>query len=140
MLTLRQRQDVSFKFRYGIFLCLQCLHGDIAVRVDVGGGGEVDAGQFLVRLELQADYLTVVCANHVQCIKQVLDRSEIDEALNAANAIGDDRLQRQAQDTVVSNSFTHGASAQRLRWFKAVFDTGDFRGADQLFKLPYDRL
>lgn len=101
---------------------------------------EFEGNRLSVRLELQADYLAGVWAHHIQKTKQVLDPGDIDEALNAANAIGDDRLQRQAQGTVVPDSFTHGTSAQRIRWFKQGFESGDFRGADRLFKLAYDSL
>ncbi|MCC6797062.1 MAG: neutral zinc metallopeptidase [Candidatus Hydrogenedentes bacterium] len=101
---------------------------------------EAGANRLSVRLELQADYLAGVWAHHIQKTKQVLEPGDIDEALNAANAIGDDRLQKQAQGTVVPDSFTHGTSAQRIRWFKKGFETGDFDGANQLFELAYERL
>lgn len=101
---------------------------------------EVAANRLSVRLELQADYLAGVWAHHIQKTKQVLEAGDIDEALNAANAIGDDRLQKQAQGTVVPDSFTHGTSEQRIRWFKKGFETGDFGGANQLFELAYEQL
>ncbi len=101
---------------------------------------ETGANRLSVRLELQADYLAGVWAHHIQKTKQVLDPGDIEEAMNAANAIGDDRLQRQAQGTVVPDSFTHGTSVQRIRWFKNGFESGDFSDADQLFELAYERL
>ncbi len=77
-----------------------------------------------VRLELQADFYAGLWAHHAQEMKHILDAGDIAEALNAANAIGDDRLQRQAQGYVVPDAFTHGTSEQRMRWFKKGFDTG----------------
>ena len=78
-------------------------------------------------LELQADFLAGVWAHHTQRDKKVLDADDIDEALNAANAIGDDRLQKQAQGQVVPESFTHGTSEQRMYWFKKGYSSGDIR-------------
>ena len=79
-----------------------------------------------VRVELQADCFAGLWAHHAERARGVLEQGDIEEALNAATAIGDDRLQRQAQGYVVPESFTHGSSAQRVRWFKRGFDTGDF--------------
>lgn len=93
-----------------------------------------------VRLELQADYLAGVWAHHAQRTKKVLEPGDIDEALNAANQIGDDTLQKRGRGYVVPDSFTHGTSAQRARWFKRGFETGDVKGAQALFKLPYAQL
>jgi predicted metalloprotease len=76
-------------------------------------------------LELQADFLAGVWAHHAQKMKNILEANDIEEALNAANAIGDDRLQKEAQGRVVPESFTHGTSAQRVFWFKKGFETGD---------------
>jgi predicted metalloprotease len=78
-----------------------------------------------VRLELQADFLAGVWAHHAQRTKNILEPGDIEEALNAATAIGDDRLQKQAQGYVVPESFTHGTSEQRVRWFTKGFTTGD---------------
>ena len=83
-----------------------------------------------VRLELQADFLAGVWAHHAQQMKNILEEGDIEEALNAANAIGDDRLQREAQGHVVPESFTHGTSAQRMYWFKKGFQTGDINQGD----------
>ncbi|MEL6556622.1 MAG: neutral zinc metallopeptidase [Bacteroidota bacterium] len=78
-----------------------------------------------VRLELQADFLAGVWAHYADRTKDILDDGDIEEALNAANAIGDDRLQKQSQGYVVPESFTHGTSAQRMRWFRKGYETGD---------------
>lgn len=79
----------------------------------------------LVRLELQADCYAGVWANAAQRRHNWLEAGDIEEALNTATAIGDDRLQRQSRGTVVPDSFTHGSSAQRVRWFRIGFDSGD---------------
>jgi predicted metalloprotease len=90
---------------------------------------EVDANRLSVRLELQADFFAGVFARNVQ--KQgLLEEGDIEEALNAASAIGDDAIQRQTSGRVVPDSFTHGTSEQRLRWFRKGFDTGDIRQGD----------
>jgi predicted metalloprotease len=89
-----------------------------------------------VRLELQADYLAGVWAYHAQRTRQILERGDVETALAAATAIGDDRLQREARGYVVPDSFTHGTSAQRVKWFTRGLQTGDFGAAKQLFTLP----
>lgn len=86
---------------------------------------EEDYNKYSVKLELQADFLAGVWAHHAQKMKNILEENDIEEALNAANAIGDDRLQKEAQGRVVPESFTHGTSAQRVYWFKKGFETGD---------------
>jgi predicted metalloprotease len=91
--------------------------------------------RYSVMLELQADFLAGVWANHAQQMKDILDKGDIEEALNAANAIGDDRLQKQGQGYVVPESFTHGTSQQRMYWFKKGFETGDIKQGDT-FKDP----
>ncbi len=80
-----------------------------------------------VRLELQADCFAGVWANHANTSRQILESGDIEEGLNAATAIGDDTLQRESQGTVVPESFTHGTSAQRVRWFKRGIDSGDIK-------------
>ena len=88
---------------------------------------QLSEGQFnkySVRLELQADFLAGVWAHYEQG-KGILEKDDVEEALNAANAIGDDRLQKEAQGYVVPESFTHGSSAQRMYWFKKGYQTGD---------------
>jgi predicted metalloprotease len=87
--------------------------------------GEEEYNKYSVKLELQADFLAGVWAHHAQRMKNILEENDIEEALNAANAIGDDRLQKEAQGRVVPESFTHGTSAQRVFWFKKGFETGD---------------
>jgi predicted metalloprotease len=91
---------------------------------------EKEYNQYSVRLELQADFLAGVWAHHTQQLNQVLDEGDLEEALNAANAIGDDRLQKQSTGRVVPDSFTHGTSAQRMRWFKKGFESGDLSQGD----------
>jgi hypothetical protein len=86
--------------------------------------------QLSVKLELQADFLAGVWAHHAQKMNNILEEGDIEEALNAANAIGDDRLQQESQGRVVPDAFTHGTSAQRVRWFKKGFQTGDINQGD----------
>jgi hypothetical protein len=83
------------------------------------------ANQLSVKLELQADCFAGVWAHHADRTRQVLEAGDIDEGLNAASAIGDDRLQKQSQGHVVPDSFTHGSSTQRVRWFKRGIESGD---------------
>ncbi len=92
--------------------------------------GEEAYNKLSVRLELQADFLAGVWANHANSMSQILEPGDIDEALNAASAIGDDRLQMQMQGQVTPDSFTHGSSAQRVRWFRKGFETGDVSQGD----------
>jgi predicted metalloprotease len=94
------------------------------------GLSETEYNRLSVKLELQADFLAGVWAHHTQQMKNILEAGDIEEALNAANAIGDDRLQKQSQGQVVPDAFTHGTSAQRMKWFKKGFDTGDLRQGD----------
>lgn len=91
---------------------------------------EVQGNQLSVRLELQADFLAGVWAHHAQKMRQILEPGDIEEALNAASAIGDDRLQKHARGRVTPDSFTHGTSAQRVKWFRRGFETGDFSQGD----------
>ncbi|WP_437231158.1 KPN_02809 family neutral zinc metallopeptidase [Planctomicrobium sp. SH661] len=92
--------------------------------------GRMNENEFSVRLELQADFLAGVWAHHAQIDRQILEPGDIDEGLRAAAAIGDDALQKKAQGYVVPDSFTHGTSAQRARWFKKGFETGDINQGD----------
>jgi predicted metalloprotease len=90
--------------------------------------GQVSTEEFnrlSVRLELQADFYAGVWAHHAERTKQILEAGDVEEALTAASAIGDDRLQRQAQGQVTPDSFTHGTSEQRMRWFRRGLETGD---------------
>jgi predicted metalloprotease len=86
---------------------------------------ETEYNKYSVRLELQADFYAGVWAHYDQKMKNVINSEDISEALNAANAIGDDRLQQEYQGTVTPDSFTHGTSEQRMYWFKKGYDTGD---------------
>lgn len=89
-----------------------------------------EANAIQVRMELQADCYSGIWAHHADRFRKLLEPGDIDEALIAASAIGDDRLQRQAQGRVVPDSFTHGSSAQRMRWFKRGFESGDLKACD----------
>ena len=91
---------------------------------------ETEYNRYSVKLELQADFLAGVWAHHAQKMKNILESGDIEEALNAANAIGDDRLQKESQGRVVPDAFTHGTSAQRMYWFKKGFETGDIKQGD----------
>jgi uncharacterized protein len=84
-----------------------------------------EANALQVRMELQADCYAGVWAHHAHRQRQMLEAGDLESALRAAAAIGDDRLQRQAQGYVVPESFTHGTSAQRMQWFRSGFDSGD---------------
>lgn len=88
---------------------------------------ETDYNKLSVKLELQADFYAGVWANHAQQMSKILEPGDIEEALNAANAIGDDRLQKETQGRVVPDAFTHGTSEQRMYWFKKGFETGDVK-------------
>ena len=96
---------------------------------------QAEYNELSVRLELQADFYAGVWAHHAQASRQILEAGDIEEALQAASAIGDDRLQRQTEGVVVPESFTHGTSSQRLRWFKKGFETGDVKQGDT-FEAP----
>lgn len=100
---------------------------------------EKEFNEVSVRLELQADFLAGVWAHHAQEMRNILEEGDIEEALNAATAIGDDRLQKQAQGYVVPDSFTHGTSKQRVRWFTKGLKSGDIEEGNT-FKIPYDEL
>jgi hypothetical protein len=94
-----------------------------------GRVSQEEYNRYSVRLELQADFLAGVFAHYIQN-KGYLEAGDIQEAMNAANAIGDDRLQKQAQGYAVPESFTHGTSAQRMYWFKKGYQTGDLSQGD----------
>lgn len=84
-----------------------------------------EANKLSVKLELQADFLAGVWANHANQMRHILDPGDLQVALTAANAIGDDKLQKEAQGYIVPDAFTHGTSEQRMYWFKKGFETGD---------------
>lgn len=103
------------------------------------GMSKTEANKLSVRLELQADFYAGVWAHYAERMN-LLERGDLEEAMNAAKQIGDDALQRQATGTVRPDSFTHGTSAQRRRWFNLGYETGDMRRAEETFTLAYDRL
>ena len=96
------------------------------------GVGQYDANALQVRVELQADCLAGVWANHAQAKWQFIEPGDVEAALQTASAIGDDRLQRQTQGYVVPDAFTHGTSAQRTRWFTAGLKSGQVASCDTL--------
>ncbi|MDP5107079.1 MAG: neutral zinc metallopeptidase [Polaribacter sp.] len=95
-----------------------------------GKVSQKEYNQFSVKLELQADFLAGVWAYHAKKKDLILEEGDLEEALKAAFEIGDDRLQKKSSGSVVPDSFTHGTSAQRMRWFKKGFDTGDINQGD----------
>ena len=95
-----------------------------------GSLSKTEYNQYSVRLELQADFLAGVWAHHSEKMSHMMESGDLEEALNAAFAIGDDRLQKQSTGKVVPDSFTHGTSEQRIRWFKKGFETGDLQQGD----------
>jgi len=90
---------------------------------------ETEFNKYLVKLELQADYLSGVWAHYANRMK-LLEEGDLEEALNAASAVGDDRIQNNTQGYIVPESFTHGTSEQRMRWFNKGFNSGDMNGGD----------
>jgi predicted metalloprotease len=92
--------------------------------------GQTQGNALQVRVELQADCFAGVWANKAQEMKNIVEPGDIDDALRAASAIGDDRIQRQTQGYVVPDSFTHGSSEQRVRWFKRGYQSGDLNQCD----------
>lgn len=103
----------------------------ISERIDAmqARASEAQANELSVRLELQADFFAGVFARYVQS-QNLLEAGDIEEALRAASAVGDDQIQRRTTGYVVPDSFTHGTSEQRLRWFKKGYETGDIRQGD----------
>lgn len=97
------------------------------------GMGEAQSNALQVRVELQADCFAGIWANRT---RRVLEEGDIEEGINAAAAVGDDRLQRRARGTVVPESFTHGSSAQRVRWFRRGLESGDVRQCDTFAGTP----
>lgn len=93
---------------------------------------EVEYNRVSVRIELQADCFAGVWAAHANRARPFLEPGDVEEALTAANAIGDDMLQKQARSVVVPDSFTHGTSAQRMKWFKTGLESGDVRACNTM--------
>lgn len=91
---------------------------------------EEEINEMSVKLELQADFFAGVWAHYADKMNNIIEPGDFEEALNAANAIGDDRLQKQSQGYVVPDSFTHGTSEQRMRWFRKGYETGDLKQGD----------
>jgi predicted metalloprotease len=91
---------------------------------------ESEYNRLSVRLELQADFLAGVWARYADRVKHVVEAGDIEEAMRAASAVGDDRLQRRSRGYVVPDSFTHGSSEQRVRWFRRGYETGDVSQGD----------
>ena len=106
---------------FGITDKVQAAHGRVS---------QSEYNQLSVRLELQADFLAGVWARFADRTKQIVESGDIESALRAATAIGDDTLQRRSQGYVVPDSFTHGTSEQRVRWFRRGYETGDLRQGD----------
>jgi predicted metalloprotease len=103
-------------------------------------GDDLMSNQMSVRLELQADYLAGVWAHFADRDYNILESGDIEEGINAANRIGDDTLQKEAQGYVRPERFTHGTSAQRAYWFRKGLETGSFEDCDELFRVSYERL
>jgi len=100
------------------------------VHAELSKASAREANQLSVRQELQADCFAGIWGYHAHTQRQLLDSGDLEEALAAAAAIGDDRLQKQSQGTVTPDSFTHGSSAQRVRWFKQGFKSGKINACD----------
>ena len=104
----------------------------ITDRVQAARGrvSESEYNRLSVRLELQADFLAGVWARYTDRVKHVVEAGDIEEAMRAASAVGDDRLQYRSRGYVVPDSFTHGTSEQRVRWFRRGYETGDLSQGD----------
>lgn len=100
------------------------------VRQAQEGASRAEANRLSVRMELQADCLAGVWGHHAERFRDLLEPGDVEEGLQAAAAIGDDRLQRQSQGTVVPESFTHGSSAQRVRWFRTGLERGTLEACE----------
>ena len=128
---MKQRFHVSGEFAQAYVIAHEVGHHvqnllGISGKVDAARRrvSEVQSNALSVRLELQADCFAGVWAYHANQARSILEDGDVETALNAASAVGDDALQRQARGEVVPDSFTHGTSAQRVRWFKRGIDTG----------------
>ena len=144
---LKQRHNAPGDFAQAYVIAHEIGHhaqnllgiSDQVHQLRTSGASETEVNQASVRLELQADFFAGVWAHHANKARQILEQGDVEEALTAATAIGDDRLQKEGRGYVVPDSFTHGTSAQRVRWFKKGLETGDFNQGNT-FKIPYERL
>ena len=141
-----QEHDAGGDFAYAYVIAhevghhVQNLLGTIdKVNSETARLGKKEGNRLSVRLELQADYLAGVWANHENERWKSLQDGDLEEAINAASQVGDDRLQKAAGGSVVPDAFTHGTSAQRMRWLKRGYQSGKLRGGDT-FSIPYDEL
>jgi predicted metalloprotease len=103
---------------------------DKAHHLQASASSKEEANHVQVRVELQADFYAGVWAHHAQEMRHDMENGDLEEAVNAAKAVGDDRLMRAAGRRVMPEKFTHGTSDQRMRWFKKGFNTGDVRQGD----------
>jgi uncharacterized protein len=106
------------------------------VEAERRGMSETESNALQVKVELQADCFAGVWANRTQQSRRILEQGDIEEGLNAAAAVGDDRLQRRSRGVVVPESFTHGSSAQRVQWFRRGLEAGDPRACDTFAGRP----
>ena len=135
--TMRERFNVSSEFAEAYVIAHEVGHHvqnltGISEKVSdmQRGASESKANALSVRVELQADCFAGVWANHADQARHILESGDVESALKAASAIGDDTLQRQAQGQVVPDSFTHGTSAQRVSWFKRGIASGDLNSCN----------
>jgi predicted metalloprotease len=105
----------------GVTNKVMSMHGQVS---------QTEFNRYMVRLELQADFYAGVWAHHAQRMKNMLEEGDIEEAMNAASAVGDDRIQKRSQGYVVPDAFTHGTSEQRVRWFAKGFKSGNVNEGD----------
>jgi predicted metalloprotease len=101
---------------------------------------KAESNQWSVRLELQADYLAGVWAHYGQQEFNFIEPGDVDSAIQSANAIGDDRLQKNATGFTSPEKYTHGTSAQRVKWFSLGLKTGDMSKLKEMFQMPYEQL
>ena len=111
-------------------MCRTCWASCEQAQEKMQGLSREEANRMSVRLELHADFLAGVWANHAERMKGILEAGDIEEGMNAAAAVGDDRIMKRQQGYVVPDAFTHGTSAQRVRWFTLGFKTGDMSQGD----------
>ena len=135
--VMQQRFNVNSEFAQAYVIAHEVGHHvqhllgiDEKVAAARRSGSEKRANAMSVRLELQADCFAGVWAFHANRSRNILEQGDVEEALAAATAIGDDTLQQQSQGRVVPDSFTHGTSAQRVRWFNKGIETGEFTQCD----------